>query len=294
MSDLYRLGASLYIPAIRDDIVAIANAEKYGNLRSMIFCTEDSIGERDVPSALARLESSLSEFKSVPKRLRFIRARNPRVLEKILAMRCIERIDGFVLPKVRLDTLVDYLSLLKGTCFMLMITLETIEVFDAAKMVALRDFMLDQGCRERILALRIGGNDLLNLLRIRRPRDRTIYQTPIGSVIANLVTTFKPYGFELTAPVFEYLDDTALLCEELRQDLAFGLFGKTAIHPSQVGVIEAFYRVSREDVDIARSLLHPDSNAVFRMHNSMCEVATHSNWAKETMRRAQIFGIVSG
>ncbi|MGH8551943.1 MAG: HpcH/HpaI aldolase/citrate lyase family protein, partial [Methylococcales bacterium] len=114
------------------------------------------------------------------------------------------------------------------------------------------------------------------------------------SVIANLVTTFRPYGFELTAPVFEYLDEGALLCEELRQDLAFGLFGKTAIHPSQVGVIEDFYRVSRKDVDVAQSLLHPNSNAVFRMHNSMCEVATHSNWAIETMRRAQIFGIVSG
>lgn len=294
MSDLYRLGASLYIPAIRDDLAAIANGERYDNLRSMIFCTEDSIGERDVPNALAKLKHSLPEFRATPMRLRFVRARNPKVLERILAMRCVERLDGFVLPKVRQATLPDYLSLLQGSKFSLMVTLETLEVFDAAKMSSLRDYLLDQSCRERILALRIGGNDLLNLLRIRRPRDRTIYQTPIGSVIANLVTTFRPYGFELTAPVFEYLDDTALLCEELRQDLAFGLFGKTAIHPSQVGVIEDFYRVSRQDMDVAESLLHPNSDAVFRMHNSMCEVATHSNWAIETMRRAQIFGIVSG
>jgi citrate lyase beta subunit len=40
--------------------------------------------------------------------------------------------------------------------------------------------------------LRIGGNDLMKLIGIRRPRDRTIYQTPIGYVIANLVTIFKP------------------------------------------------------------------------------------------------------
>ena len=61
----------------------------------------------------------------------------------------------------------------------------------------------DPAWRARILVLRIGGNDLLNLLGLRRQRGHTLYETPLGAVIARLVTTFKPHGFRLSAPVFE-------------------------------------------------------------------------------------------
>ena len=43
----------------------------------------------------------------------------------------------------------------------------------------------------------IGGNDLLNLLGLRRQRGHTLYETPLGAVIARLVTTFKPHGFRV-------------------------------------------------------------------------------------------------
>ena len=77
--------------------------------------------------------------------------------------------------------------------------------------------------RDRILALRIGGNDLLALLGLRRPRQMTIYRTPLGPVIGKLVTTFRPYGFVLTGPVFEHLDTPALLAQEVEEDLAHGM-----------------------------------------------------------------------
>jgi hypothetical protein len=44
---------------------------------------------------------------------------------------------------------------------------------------------------------------------------------------------------------------------------------------------------------MARSLLAPDAAAVFRMHDAMCEVATHTGWAEATVRRAEIYGIAS-
>ena len=113
---------------------------------------------------------------------------------------------------------------------------------------------------------------------------------PLGPAIARLVTTFRPYGFALTAPVFEHLDLPQLLDEEVREDLAHGLVGKTAIHPDQVDAIERHYRVDAVELAAARAILDPSSPAVFRMHGSMCEVATHRQWAQCTIQRSLDFG----
>jgi len=110
-------------------------------------------------------------------------------------------------------------------------------------------------------------------------------------VISRLVTTFLPYGFALTAPVFEHLDNPALLALEVQEDLAHGLVGKTAIHPSQVALIEQHYRVHHSDVEVALRIMSPESPAVFKMHDSMCEVATHRAWAYGLVEQARVFGI---
>ena len=137
-----------------------------------------------------------------------------------------------------------------------------------------------------IAALRIGGTDLLSLIGMRRPRGMTIYDTPIGDVISSLVRIFKPSGFQLTAPVFEYFEDTHTLAQELRRDLAHGLCGKTAIHPSQLDIIERFYRVSEEDISTARRMLDENNVGVFKHDGAMCEPATHRSWAIEVLARA--------
>jgi citrate lyase beta subunit len=144
--------------------------------------------------------------------------------------------------------------------------------------------------RSRILALRIGGNDLLALLGLRRPRGMTIYRTPLGPVIARLVTTFRPYGFALTAPVFEHLDLPELLDQEVLEDMAYGMVGKTAIHPTQIAPIEQHYKVKPHDLAAAHAILDASAPAVFRMHDSMCEVATHRAWAERTVEQSRLFG----
>ena len=70
-------------------------------------------------------------------------------------------------------------------------------------------------------------------------------------------------------------DKPALLAHEMEEDIAHGLVGKTAIHPSQVALIEQHYRVHRSDVEAALRIMDSASPAVFKMHDSMCEVATH-------------------
>jgi citrate lyase beta subunit len=158
-------------------------------------------------------------------------------------------------------------------------------------MVELRQALLQHSLIAQIVMLRIGGNDLMALLGIRRQRNLSLYETPMGQVISQLVTTFKPYGFTIAAPVFEYLDDIATLRREINLDLAHGLVGKTAIHPEQIEVIENAYQVSQQDYDMALKLLDDSAPAVFKMHNTMCEVSTHLSWAREILMRQQYFGV---
>ncbi|MDD5273094.1 MAG: HpcH/HpaI aldolase/citrate lyase family protein [Methylovulum sp.] len=287
----WMLGAPLYMPAHRRDLVDIANGEKLEFLRSMIFCTEDAVSNQDIARSLQHLGACLPDFAENSGRYRFIRARNPEVLAQLLELPDIEKIDGFVLPKFSEDVFDAYFNLLQGTAFKVMPTLETRAVFDGQAMIRLRERLVQSDIFPRVLMLRIGGNDLMNVLGLRRPRGLTLYDTPMSYVIAQLVTLFKPYNFELSAPVFDYLNDTATLQKEIQLDLAHGLTGKTAIHPDQIPAIEAAYAVGRDDYEMALSLSDDDAPAVFKMHNSMCEVATHQQWAKTILNRQSCFGV---
>lgn len=291
MLETQPLGASLYVPATHKDLLAIASGDKLGALRSVIVCTEDSVAEHELSLALFNLARTLKHMARASPALRFVRARNPAVLARVLAMPGADTLTGFVLPKLTRLNFDAYFRLVRRTPHLLMPTLETGEVFDDREMILLRRKLAKREVRERILALRIGGNDLLALLGIRRPRTATIYRTALGSVIARLVTTFRPHGFQLTAPVFEYLDRPELLEQEIAEDLAHGLFGKTAIHPDQVPLIERHYRVREVEVEMARRILEAGSPAVFCMDGSMCEVATHRGWAEGVLSRVQTFGM---
>ena len=81
------------------------------------------------------------------------------------------------------------------------------------------------------------------------------------------------------------------LQKEIALDLAYGLTGKTAIHPDQVPMIEFAYAVDKADYDMALSLVKSDAPAVFRMHNAMCEVATHQQWSQTILNRQACFGV---
>jgi citrate lyase beta subunit len=284
------MGASLYVPANHKDLGRIANGDKLPQARSLIFCLEDAIAERELSWSLFNLSVVLANMRADVATERFVRVRNPEVMERVLAMPGVEKLTGFVLPKVTRHNFDSYFRLVRDTRHVLMPTLETAEVFSDTEMQQLRAVLDAPGVRQRILALRIGGNDLLALLGLRRPRSMSIYRTPLGPVIARLVTTFRPWGFALTAPVFEYLDLPELLDQEVLEDLAYGMVGKTAIHPTQIGPIEQHYQVRPQDLAVARAILDEASPAVFRMDDAMCEVATHRAWAERLVEQSHRFG----
>jgi citrate lyase beta subunit len=289
------LGASMYVPTTQkpDNLVEIGNGIKFPFLRSVIYCTEDAVREDELHGALRNLSAALVCLNDNERPLRFIRVRNPHVMGLCLAMNGIEKIDGFVLPKLTASNLGNYLAQINDKSpFLLMPTLETVEVFDYHEMNKLRRMLQDDPrARGRILCLRIGGNDLLNCLRIRRDPKRTIYDTPVGDLISRLAGEFIPYGFGLTAPVFESFENPDVLAEEVSIDINRGLFGKTAIYPNQIETIENGFRVSQTDLDEAKRILEPDAPAVFRMGGRMCEPTTHSKWARDILERARIYGV---
>lgn len=287
------LGATLYVPATRDDLVPAMLGGRHADLRSAVICLEDAVHPADVPLALTRLGLLLERLQAHPadqeRPALFVRPRDAAMLANILRFPGIEAIDGFVIPKATADSLPAYLAVLAFDHHLLMPTLETREVFDPAEMRRLRDQLA--AIQERVLAVRIGGNDLLQTLGARRSAARTIYDGPLGPVIASLVATYAPWGFALSAPVFEHFGNAALLRDEVARDLEHGLMTKTAIHPSQIGIIHAAYAVDVASHSEARDILSGDGRAVFASRQAMCEPATHHMWARATLRRAEAFGI---
>lgn len=301
----FRLGASMYVPAARQDklpdiycrdLIEIANGRKFPNLRSVIFCTEDAVRAEQLPVALDNLRTVLPQIRRQPEQqlMIFIRARNPHVLGHLLEMRGITAVDGFVLPKVQRHNIRDYMGQFqKDDQFMVMPTLETPEAFDEYEMKKLRGLLTKDDYRKRILTLRIGGNDLLHCLGIRRSVRRTIYKTALANTIAMLVGVFKPHDFNLSAPVFEGIQQEEVLRAEIEADLDHGLFGKTAIHPNQIDIIHSAFKVDPIDLHMAEKILAKDAPAVFKLHGTMCEPSTHWRAAQAIVERARIYGVNS-
>ena len=288
------LGATMYMPTLNTSLVEVGNGLKYKYLKTVVFCTEDSVSTPDLPTALQNLKRSLTELQLAPIK-RFIRPRSLEILKTILSFDGVDKVDGFILPKVDLDNLPLYFEILQQhQKFEIMLTIETEIAFDLFELYRLRTFLLNSPLKERIIAIRIGAMDLLSRLGLRREPNNTIYDTPLGYVIDQLITIFRPFGFPLAAPGCEYFDSHELLKRELGLDLARGLYAKTALHPEQVGLINEAYRVSEADLSMAQDINDPQKPAVFKVNGRMCEKTVHAHWANNIEARSEIFGIQRG
>jgi len=288
--DPLHLGVPLYMPGDRADLEAIFTRRKRPELQSILVCLEDAVHECDVAQALRNLQAALDA--PLPAGLRrFVRPRDSTMLDRLMRFDNIDRIDGFVLPKVTEHTLAAFAeAAARQPTLRLMPTIETDIAFDRSRLRILRQQL--QIVSNPILCVRIGGNDLMRLLRLHRPRRLTLYDTPLRSVIDDLIKVFRPAGFALAAPVCGDLDDPELLAREVALDTVYGLAPKAALTPKQIPVIEYGYRVYRQDCDAAAAVLAEDARAVFKTHGQMLEVALHREWAAQTLIRARVFGVL--
>lgn len=294
----YKLGASLYMPAVRTDIWQVICRQKIDTVHSIIICLEDALKDDEVALGLKNIQDLLSHWndnqqQTLNKRpLVFIRPRNVSVLKTLLEFKHIDLIDGFVLPKVDMLSLADWKKavVLLPSHHFIMPTLETALVFDGGHNKELAHFF-KENFYHNLLALRIGGNDLLACLRIRRLPNVSLYQSPLGAIVNQLIMNFVPQGFYLSSPVFEYLDKPDVFMDELTTDVALGLVGKTVIHPSQIGSVTQAFAVSQSEFLDANAILDAGAKAVFKQHNAMLEPATHKAWAEQVLARAEVFGV---
>ncbi len=287
----FDLGASLYTPCTHPKLTQLLSSG-YDGVRSMIFCLEDSVSEDDLSAALANLQTALASLNPMSNSLlRFIRPRNASVLTEILQWADTDKVHGFVLPKADLNTLPRYLDVLSSHArrrFVLMPTLESEHVLDYLALPALRKNIQKFG--ESIITIRIGGNDLMSLIGLKRLPGVIIYDTPLRATLDHLVLTFRPHGFELSSPVFDCVEDQQTLVREVMYDLSYGFFAKTAVHPSQVPLIEVAYTtfaaIHQAQSD---SLLDNAAAPVFRFEGQMMEISCHAHWARRIRSLIETF-----
>ena len=58
----YQLGATLYMPATRQDIWQIISQQKLAEIDSIVICLEDAVSESEIPAALANLKQLLATW----------------------------------------------------------------------------------------------------------------------------------------------------------------------------------------------------------------------------------------
>lgn len=285
------LGATMYVPATHPDLWEVTEGLKYHELRSVAVCLEDAVLEKDIQTAMVNLKHLLQrrlEQPNLKAPAMFIRPRHVEMAKRILDWDLNAAYSGMILPKFTLHNFKDWVDVLPSH-LNLMPTLETKEIFDVS-----HNLELSQALKydfHKTLCLRIGGNDLLSCLNLRRPKNVTIYQTPVGLLISQLAGLFIPAGFQLSAPVCEHIEHVELLQNELSQDMNNGIYSKTAIHPSQLSIIHQAFQVTPEELNDAQAILAQDAKSVFKSYGSMLEPATHKNWAETIYIRYKNFGV---
>jgi citrate lyase beta subunit len=213
------LGATLYAPGTRHDLVADALRQAGAGVTSMVFCLEDAVADDEVDAAEGNVIAALRTLSGVlPERLPlvFVRVRDEAQLTRIVAALAgrSTALAGFVLPKfgeeegdAQLEA-VEAASSRVGRRLWAMPVLETPEIIYRESRVdallAVRR-LIDKHV-DNVLAVRIGATDLCGLFGLRRDRDLTIYDlSVVRECIGDIVNVCGRDGSHVvTGPVWEY------------------------------------------------------------------------------------------
>jgi hypothetical protein len=86
------------------------------------------------------------------------------------------------------------------------------------------------------------------------------------------------------------------LIQEILMDIANGLTGKTIIHPSHIKVVQALNVVSYEEFIDASNIIKAATGEIGVMKsnfaNKMNEIKPHYYWAKKTILKSQLYGVL--
>jgi citrate lyase beta subunit len=186
--------------------------------------------------------------------------------------------------------------------------------------------------KENILNVRIGATDFCGLYGIRRSADTTVYDIAVlRDCISDIINVFQRFdsAYVVSGPVWEYFSakkrmlkpqlrqtpfrerygDEGLkwraklidehmdgLIHEILMDIANGITGKTIIHPSHIKVVQALNVVSYEEFIDASNIIKAATGEIGVMKsnfaNKMNEIKPHFYWAKKTILKSQLYGVL--
>ena len=325
----YALGATLYMPGIRDRIGTDIIDKKIKELMSVIICLEDSIGDSAVENGVKNVVLQINKiYDAVANRiilkdeipLIFIRIRSLDQLKAISNAlgEKVTLLSGFVIPKFTYIDGEDYLKEIGNinTKFdTLLYAMPVIETRDSIYLENRLDHLkelkklLDK-YKDIILNIRIGATDFSSIFGIRRNINNPIYDIlVIRDCLSSIINMFGRYedGYAISGPVWEYYakntgdedyyleNSIAGLIKEGKLDKENGLSGKTIIHPSQISPIQAIQVVTYEEYMDACDIVNNEKSnngvvpSIYR--NKMNEIKPHLNWAKKIIKKSYIYGV---
>jgi citrate lyase subunit beta/citryl-CoA lyase len=232
-----RARSLLYVPATRPDRVAKARAS---SADVVIVDLEDAVPSERKTEARIGAAQALAEAGSSPGAPVWVRINSTDVAADLGAV-VRPGLDGVVVPKAEPELLAMVDAVLGATPLPVVALIETAVGVLHAEEVARSP---------RVARLAVGEADLVGELRLVTDADRTELagvrlQIVLASAAAGLVA---PIG-----PVERCLDSDVALARTTTTLLRQGFRGRTALHPRQLGIINATFRPTDEEIRRARA-----------------------------------------
>jgi citrate lyase beta subunit len=242
----YALGATLYMPATRENIHQELLMKKHDGLASMVICLEDSIADHEVDKGEQQLVTELKHLHEALGKgflsedelpLIFVRIRSLEQLQQIAALAgdSLKVLTGIVIPKFEPASGRKILAFIhqlnySGNPLYAMPILETKRIIE--KETRLEELLgikavVDE-FREMILNVRIGATDFSGLYGIRRNADTTVYDIGvIRDCISDIVNVFLRFDspYVVSGPVWEYFSSTQRILKPQLRQTPFGQEG---------------------------------------------------------------------
>jgi len=282
----YAIGATLYSPATRENLIEDLINKKHAGLSSMVFCLEDAIGDFEVDFAekkiiedLQYLQKSLHNGyvneEDLP--LLFLRIRNYEQMMRLVAMdkSVFHLLTGINIPKFSVEKDRPLMELIKqlneeGILLYALPILETKEVIEIeTRITELMEIkkLVDE-YQNYVLNIRIGATDFCGLYGIRRNSETTVYDIHlIRDCIADITNVFlrSDCPYVVSGPVWEYfVPKERLLKPQLRQTPFIKRIGLEEGHDLRENYLneymDGFIREILMDITngiVGKTIIHP-------------------------------------
>lgn len=316
----YAVGGLLYMPATNGSIAKKIISREFEFVKSLVLDLEDALGDdmvgfgqRHIVKITNELDKAVDAgqitMEDIP--LIFIRIRNSQHIQdtKNMLGKNIKYITGFNIPKFDKHCCDEYIKVFTEVAdwaedeyntklYMMPIIENKSAMYRQLRMDNL--LYINNALRpisDRVLNIRVGGADFNNIFGIRRGTNHTIYDTGVVRSVLNDIINVFGKSYVVSGPVWEYFgteQGVEGLKRELDADMINGFIGKTAIHPSQLPVIQEFYIVDYLDYMDAMGILgmNPNTTGVQKSASGrMNEVKTHGKWAQKIVGMAMVYGV---